>query len=88
MLDLPDPKARDWFEKEWKVLAGSDGPNVVAIFDRGEFQEEGVTRPFFVLPLLRGTTLADLISSSSLRLTVDRSVPHQVFRHGKDQVEI
>jgi len=74
MRDLPDPKARELFEKEWKVLAGWDAPNVVTIFDRGEFQEEGTTRPYFVMSLLRGTTLGDLIGSSSVRLTIERSV--------------
>jgi serine/threonine protein kinase len=74
MLDLPDPKARELFEKEWKVLAGWDAPNVVTIFDRGNYQQEGVSRPFFVMPLLRGSTLADLIANSSGRLTVERSV--------------
>jgi serine/threonine protein kinase len=74
MLDLPDPKARELFEKEWKVLAGWDAPNVVTIFDRGNYQQDGVSRPFFVMPLLRGSTLADLIAKSSGRLTVERSV--------------
>jgi len=74
MRDLAEPKAAELFEKEWKVLAGWDSPNVVTIFDRGEFQDQGVQKPFFVMPLLRGATLADLIASSSPRLTVERSV--------------
>jgi len=74
MRILPEPKALELFEREWKVLAGWDAPNVVSIFDRGEYQEEGVTKPFFVMPLLRGATLADLIANGSQRLTVARSV--------------
>ncbi len=74
MRDVAEPKAAELFEKEWKVLAGWDAPNVVTIFDRGEFQDEGVRKPFFVMPLLRGATLGDLIASSSLRLTIERSV--------------
>lgn len=74
MRDSPEPKALEMFEKEWRVLAGWDTPNVVTIFDRGEYQDEGVAKPFFVMPLLRGATLADLIRSTSLRLTVERSI--------------
>jgi len=60
----PDSKALELFEREWKVLAEWDAPNVVTIFDRGEYQDEGVNKPFFVMPLLRGHTLAELIGSA------------------------
>ncbi len=70
----PDSKALELFEREWKVLAGWDAPNVVTIFDRGEYQDEGVSKPFFVMPLLRGHTLAELIGSAGRLQTTERSV--------------
>ena len=49
-------------------------PNIVEIFDIGEFNEDGAIKPYFVMPLLPGVTLDQLIRTSSQRLTVERSV--------------
>ena len=49
-------------------------PNIVEIFDVGEMEEGGVRRPYFVMPLLPGVTLQELIRTSSPRLTVERSI--------------
>ena len=62
------------FEKEWSVLARISHPNIVDILDTGEFSEEGLNKPFFVMPLLPGNTLDKLIRDRSPRLTVDRTV--------------
>ncbi|HYM12455.1 MAG TPA: protein kinase [Bryobacterales bacterium] len=72
--DIPDRAALDLFYKECDVLASMSHPNIVEIFDIGEFEEEGASKPYFVMPLLPGVTLDSLIRTSSHRLTVDRSI--------------
>ena len=49
-------------------------PNIVEIFDIGEFEENGQQKPYFVMPLLPGTTLDNLIRNASHRLTAQRTV--------------
>jgi len=44
------------------------------IRDVGEIEENGQRKPFFVMPLLPGATLANLIESGTQRLTVERVV--------------
>ncbi len=72
--DIPDRTALDLFYKECDVLASMSHPNIVEIFDLGEFEEDGANKPYFVMPLLPGVTLDQLIRTSSQRLTVDRSI--------------
>ncbi len=74
MRDIADPAAIELFAKEWTVLAGLSHPNIVDILDTGEFEENGRRKPYFVMPLLPGTTLDHLIKSASQRLTVNRAV--------------
>jgi serine/threonine-protein kinase len=74
MRDVSDPLAVDLFSKEWSVLASISHPNIVDIRDVGEIEENGQKKPFFVMPLLPGTTLRKLIETSSSRLTVERVV--------------
>src|SRR6204780_1826662 len=74
LLDLPDPASLQLFYKEWDVLASMSHPNIVEIFDIGEFEEDGKNKPYFVMPLLPGTTLDTFIRKSSHRLTVERTV--------------
>src|SRR6185436_12160867 len=74
LLDAPDRGALDLFYKECDVLASMSHPNIVEIFDLGEFDEEGASKPYFVMPLLPGVTLEQLIRTSSHRLTVERSL--------------
>jgi len=71
---FPDPMALDLFYKECRVLKTISHPNVVEIFDMGEFEDGGQQKPFFVMPLLPGQTLDDIIRTSSHRLTVPRIV--------------
>src|SRR5205823_3213460 len=40
----------------------------------GDFEEDGAIKPYFVMPLLPGMTLGQLIKETSQRLTVERSV--------------
>ena len=72
--DIPDPSALETFQKECGVLASMAHPNIIEIFDLGEFEENGASKPYFVMPLLPGATLESLVRSSSQRLTVDRVV--------------
>ncbi len=74
LLDIPDRASLDLFYKECDVLASMSHPNIVEIFDIGEFEEDGAQKPYFVMPLLPGVTLDHLIRTSSHRLTVDRCV--------------
>src|ERR1700730_16602078 len=74
MRDATDPVAVDLFSKEWSVLASISHPNIVPIRDVGEIDERGLKKPFFVMPLLPGVTLARLIETASPRLTVDHVV--------------
>src|SRR5215472_10838211 len=72
--DVPDGTALELFQKEISVLAPLSHPNIIEIYDIGEYQENGERRPFFVMPLLSGRTLDHLIRNSSHRLTLDRAM--------------
>jgi len=72
--EFTDPLALELFYKECSALKSISHPNIVEIFDMGEFDDEGHRKPFFVMPLLPGQTLDQLIKRSSHRLTVDRVV--------------
>jgi serine/threonine-protein kinase len=74
MRGVVETGAIELFEREWTVLARLSHPNIVDILDTGEFSEDGQRRPYFVMPLLPGSTLDSLIKSSSHRLTVERTV--------------
>jgi eukaryotic-like serine/threonine-protein kinase len=74
LRDSPSKLALDLFRKECGILASMSHPNIVEIFDIGEFNEDGAIKPYFVMPLLPGVTLDHLIRTSSQRLTVERSI--------------
>src|ERR1700680_899992 len=74
LLDLTDQTALKLFQKECEDLASMAHPNIIEIFDIGQFEEDGVLRPYLVMPLLPGFTLDKLIRTSSQRLTVERSI--------------
>ncbi len=74
LRDAPTRAALAMFQKECGVLAAMSHPNIVEIFDVGEFEDDGVSKPYFVMPLLPGSTLDKLIRSASHRLTVERVV--------------
>jgi serine/threonine-protein kinase len=74
MHDISDSRTVEMFKKEWHVLAQLCHPNIVAIRDVDEVEENGVRKPCFIMPLLPGVTLAALIKSSSRRLTVEKIV--------------
>src|SRR5215469_5796353 len=74
MKDISDPVAVDLFTKEWRALAEISQRTMVEDRDVVVIEDNGEKKPFFVMPLLRGTTLADLIANASARLTVERVV--------------
>jgi tetratricopeptide (TPR) repeat protein len=74
MKDISDPVAVDLFAKEWKALAEMCHPNIVDVRDVDIIEENRQKKPFFVMPLLQGATLADLIANASARLTPARIV--------------
>src|SRR5579859_7393550 len=65
MKDISDPAALELFTKEWRALAEMCHPNIVDVRDVDVLVEDNQQKPFFVMPLLRGATLSDLIKSSS-----------------------
>lgn len=69
-----DPASIEMFHKEWGVLARLCHPNIIDILDIGDFVENEWRQPYFVMPLLPGTTLDKLIKTSSRRLTPERTV--------------
>ncbi|MFZ0731893.1 MAG: protein kinase [Candidatus Sulfotelmatobacter sp.] len=74
LLEFPDRMSLQLFYKECEVLKSMSHPNIVEIFDIGEFEDGGTRKPFFVMPLLPGQALDVLIKTSSHRLTVERVV--------------
>ena len=72
--EFADPLALELFYKECSALKSISHPNIVEIFDMGEFDDAGQRKPFFVMPLLPGQTLEELIRKASHRLTIDRVV--------------
>jgi eukaryotic-like serine/threonine-protein kinase len=74
LRDAPTRAALQMFFKECEVLAALSHPNIVEIFDIGEFEDDGTSKPYFVMPLLPGATLDKLIRNASHRLTVERVV--------------
>jgi serine/threonine-protein kinase len=75
LRDTPNRAALQLFYKECEVLAALSHPNIIEIFDIGEYYEgEGAAKPYFVMPLLPGATLDKLIRDSSHRLTPERVV--------------
>jgi tetratricopeptide (TPR) repeat protein len=74
LLDVTSPAMLELFRKECEVLSRLNHPNIVDIYDIGEFIDaEGKHQPYFVMPLLPGVTLDRLITGGSHRLTVERA---------------
>jgi serine/threonine-protein kinase len=69
-----DDVALEQFRKEWDVLARLSHPNIVNIFDVGEFVDNEGKKPYLVMQLLRGTHLGDLLHANGSRLDPERLV--------------
>lgn len=72
LMNESDEATLELFRNELVVLSQNSHPNIVDVYDSGEMDEEGRRKPFFVMPLLRGQTLQELIENSSQALTVER----------------
>ncbi len=70
--DIQGRSAIEMFYKEWRTLANLHHPNIIEIFDIGEFEDGGVVKPFFVMPLLKGMTLEQMLQTSGQPLPADR----------------
>src|SRR4029453_3833671 len=55
--DLERPDARDRFVREARAVAALNNPNIVTIYDYGEYSSQ----PFLVMEYIQGETLAELI---------------------------
>ncbi len=64
----------DLFRRECAVLASLNHPNIVDIYDIGEFEDKGTKKPYFVMPLLPGAPLSALLTGQTQRLTPERVV--------------
>ena len=60
-VDVPDPTRRQRFEREARAAASFSHPNAVTVYD---FGEEGA-RPYLVMELVEGRTLADVIAEQA-----------------------
>jgi serine/threonine protein kinase len=70
----PNPATLGMFRHEWTVLAHVSHPNIVDVLDIGEWTFDGQLRPYFVMPLLPGETLAQLLNTSGESLTLERAI--------------
>src|SRR5215831_4772280 len=80
--DASDATAVELFKRECSVLMSFNHPNVIELYDTGDLDEGGVTKPYFVMARLRGKTLDQLIKDSPQHLTVERTIEiiYQVSR--------
>lgn len=72
LRDPANPAFLELFHRERKVLKDLAHPNIVSILEWGDSVDGGVRRPFFVMPLLRGHTLDEVIQTEPGRLTLER----------------
>jgi len=72
--DPHDAACFELFKKECAVLTSLNHANIVDIRDVGEYEDQGVTRPYLVMPLLPGVTLDKIIEKQPGRLTPERVV--------------
>ena len=69
---LANGGSADLFLRECGVLTAMVHPNIVEIFDMGQFEEDGAAKPYFAMPLLAGRTLHDLIYPAAKPLPPER----------------
>ncbi len=69
-----DAAAIEQFRKESRTLARLCHSNIVDIYDVGEFDDQDGCKPYFVMPLLSGSNLGDLLKSWGSRIDPERLV--------------
>jgi hypothetical protein len=78
--DTPEPASLQLFYRECETLASLNHPNIVQILDQGEFEEDGLIKPYFVMPLLPGATLDKLLQNGALGIERTLDILTQVCR--------
>lgn len=74
LLDANDSTALKLFYEECHKQSALAHPNIVEIRDVGVLDEDGLQRPYLVMPLLRGATLASIIRSSPQPISTERCI--------------
>lgn len=69
-----DEASIEQFRRESEALASLSHSNIVNIYDVGEFVDKDGKRPYFVMPLLHGSSLADVLQAADSRLDPERLV--------------
>src|ERR1035438_9003384 len=91
LIDSFDRDAFERFQDECQKLAGlPHHPNIIRIMDVGEIECDGRQKPFFVMPLLEGATLAELLNPKSMRsgrleLLLAKKTAMAAFLSGPDE---
>src|SRR5690349_13460577 len=68
LFDSFDGDAFERLQDECRKLAGLPlHPNIIRITDVGEIECDGRQKPFFVMPLLEGATLAELLNPKQMK---------------------
>ncbi|MBI3684342.1 MAG: protein kinase, partial [Acidobacteria bacterium] len=78
--DTHSQSALDLFRKELHFQKTLNHPNIVDIFDIGEFEMEGRRIPYFVMPLLPGQTLDRVIRNERISMSRCLEIVNQVAR--------
>ncbi len=58
-----DPAFHSRFRREAQAAAGLNAPSIVAVYDTGEDEVDGLTTPYIVMELVPGQTVRDLLRS-------------------------
>ena len=58
-----DPAFQARFRREAQSAASLNHPNIVAVYDTGEDDVDGISLPFIVMEFVQGATLRDLMKS-------------------------
>jgi serine/threonine-protein kinase len=91
LLDSFDREAFERFEEECRKLAGlPHHPNIIQIMDAGQIEQDGRQKPYFVMPLLEGVTLAQLlqrklIERPRLEFLLSKKTPLSDFLSGPEE---
>src|SRR5262249_22154733 len=72
--DIPNAAALKMFRQEIAVLARLNHPNIVAITDTDQSEENGIRKPYLVMPFLQGRSLDRVLAQEDGHLTVERCV--------------
>src|SRR5690242_11900987 len=74
ILDIDNPLTLDLIYKECGILAAMVHPNIINVYDVGEFDDNGVKTRFLVMRLLPGATLDKVIREPNQRATVENLI--------------